>query len=195
MGNKNGSYDSLLDETKTLLMKRTGMSAYDLELWYKAILDRSKKGKLTKDQMISIYNDLSDLDANRIGFIVDSLEKVFDEDHSGSVDINEFMRGFILTTKGDLQSKIEYTFRLYDHNGDGKISGEEIQKMADAILRMSGMEELKNEKASYEIVHQFLGQFTGGEQGVIYKDDFIHTTMKNQALLQLLSPFYGINEQ
>jgi hypothetical protein len=35
--------------------------------------------------MISIYKDLSDLDSSRISEVVDSLEKVFDEDHSGSV--------------------------------------------------------------------------------------------------------------
>ena len=46
------------------------------------------------------------------------------------VDINEFIRGFILTTKGDLQTKIEYTFRIYDINGDNQISGDEIEKMA-----------------------------------------------------------------
>ena len=40
------------------------------------------------------------------------------------------MRGFILTTKGDLQSKIDYTFRMYDVNGDNQISGGEIEKMA-----------------------------------------------------------------
>ena len=56
MGNKNGSYDALSDETKQLLMQRTGrifqrtpvvyspsirflgMSQFDLEIWYKAIL-------------------------------------------------------------------------------------------------------------------------------------------------------------
>jgi Ca2+-binding EF-hand superfamily protein len=43
------------------------------------------------------------------------------------------MRGFILTTRGDLQSKIEYTFRIYDQNGDNQISGEEIQRMANVI--------------------------------------------------------------
>jgi Ca2+-binding EF-hand superfamily protein len=43
------------------------------------------------------------------------------------------MRGFILTTKGDLKSKIDYTFRIYDQNGDNQISGEEIQKMANVI--------------------------------------------------------------
>ncbi|CAF1231510.1 unnamed protein product [Adineta ricciae] len=176
MGNKNGTYDALIDETKNLLMQRTGMSQYDLELWYKAILDRSKKGKLSKEQMISIYKDMSDLDPTRISDVVDSLANVFDEDRSGTVDINEFMRGFILTTKGDLQSKIEYTFRIYDQNGDNQISGEEIKKMADAILRMLGAEER---------------QFTGGEQGVIYKHDFIKTVMANRDLLAILSPFYA----
>lgn len=191
MGNKNGSYETLLNETKELLMQRTGMSQHDLELWYKAIYDRSKKGKLSKAQMITIYNDLSDLDAERIKYVVDSLEKVFDEDQSGTVDINEFLRGFILTTKGDLQSKIEYTFRIYDQNNDGKISGEEIKKMANVILRMLGLEESTGEDASHAIVQQFLGQFTGGEQGVIYKKDFIHAIMKNNELLEILSPFYG----
>lgn len=110
--------------------------------------------------MIGIYNDMSDLDAERIKHVVDSLEKVFDEDNSGTVgkrsmkisvrerrenrsntciwfiDINEFLRGFILTTKGDLQSKIEYTFRIYDQNNDQQISGEEIKKMASVIILM-----------------------------------------------------------
>jgi Ca2+-binding EF-hand superfamily protein len=55
------------------------------------------------------------------------------------------MRGFILTTKGDLQSKIDYTFRIYDQNGDNQISGEEIKKMANVIkkneifLRLNGI--------------------------------------------------------
>lgn len=99
--------------------------------------------------MISIYKDMSDLDSTRISEVVDLLEKVFDEDHSGSVgkwnddsmewniemdwiiDIDEFLRGFILTTKGDLKSKIDYTFRIYDQNDDNQISGEEIRKMAN----------------------------------------------------------------
>jgi hypothetical protein len=35
--------------------------------------------------MISIYKDMSDLDSTRISEVVDLLEKVFDEDNSGSV--------------------------------------------------------------------------------------------------------------
>ncbi|CAF1363242.1 unnamed protein product [Adineta steineri] len=195
MGNKNGTYDSLMDETKDLLMKRTGMSQHDLEVWYKAILDRSKKGKLSKDQMVAIYKELSDVDSTRISDVVDAIAKVFDEDRSGSVDINEFVRGFILTTKGDLQSKIEYTFRIYDENGDNEISGEEIKKMANAILRMLGADETQDDPASQAIVQQFLGQFTGGEHGVIRKNDFINAVLENRELLAIISPFYGIDQQ
>lgn len=35
--------------------------------------------------MVSIYKDMSDLDASRISDVVDSLANVFDEDKSGSV--------------------------------------------------------------------------------------------------------------
>ena len=66
-------------------VKFLGLSQFDIDLWYKAILSRAKNGKLTKQQMVSIYKDMSDLDSNRINEVVDSLEKVFDEDHSGSV--------------------------------------------------------------------------------------------------------------
>ena len=35
--------------------------------------------------MIAIYKDMSDLDPSRIKDVVDALEKVFDEDKSGTV--------------------------------------------------------------------------------------------------------------
>jgi Ca2+-binding EF-hand superfamily protein len=60
---------------------------------------------------------------------------------------------------------------------------------------MLGGDEIKDDKASQAIVQQFLGQFTGGENGVIYKHDFIQAIMKNRELLALLSPFYGIQDQ
>ncbi|CAF0868623.1 unnamed protein product [Didymodactylos carnosus] len=96
MGNKSGTYDSLLEETKGQLMKKTGMSAHDLEVWYKEISTRSTKGKLSKNQMINIYKDLSDLDSTRIENCIGTLTNVFDEDHSGTVGNNHFIY-FIIT--------------------------------------------------------------------------------------------------
>ncbi len=60
---------------------------------------------------------------------------------------------------------------------------------------MLGGEETKDDEASHAIVQQFLGQFTGGTNGVIRKEDFIRTVLQNRELLAIISPFYGIDEQ
>jgi hypothetical protein len=60
---------------------------------------------------------------------------------------------------------------------------------------MLGGDEIKDDPESRAIVQHFLGQFTGGEKGVIYKDDFIKAVLENRELLALISPFYGIDEQ
>ena len=57
---------------------------------------------------------------------------------------------------------------------------------------MFGGDGTGNDKACLAIIQQFLKQFTGGENGVIYKHDFIKTVMENKELLAILSPFYGI---
>lgn len=57
---------------------------------------------------------------------------------------------------------------------------------------MLGDDGTQDTKASRAIVQEFLGQFTGGQSGVIYKHDFIKTVLENRELLAILSPFYGI---
>ncbi|CAF1566646.1 unnamed protein product, partial [Didymodactylos carnosus] len=71
----------------------------------------------------------------------------------------------------------------------GEISGDEIHKMADAILRILGADE--KDEGSKAIISQFLNQFTGGENGIIKKEDFIQTVLRDDGLLMLISPFYG----
>jgi hypothetical protein len=58
---------------------------------------------------------------------------------------------------------------------------------------MLGGDENGSDKECFAIIQQFLKQFTGGENGVIYKHDFIKTVMQNKELLAILSPFYGID--
>ena len=58
---------------------------------------------------------------------------------------------------------------------------------------MLGDDGTQDNQASRAVVQQFLGQFTGGQRGVIYKHDFMKTVMENRDLLAILSPFYGID--
>lgn len=58
---------------------------------------------------------------------------------------------------------------------------------------MLGGDDTGNDQACVAIIQEFLKQFTGNRNGIIYKHDFIRTVMQNRELLAILSPFYGID--
>lgn len=56
---------------------------------------------------------------------------------------------------------------------------------------MLGGNGTESDQACLAIIQQFLKQFTGSANGIIYKHDFVKTVLNNQELLAILSPFYG----
>ncbi|CAF4162443.1 unnamed protein product, partial [Rotaria magnacalcarata] len=67
---------------------------------------------------------------DKVEHVVNAIYKAFDVDNNGKVDIKEFAVGFLLTTKGSVEEKLDYTFQLYDIDKDGFIDQSEIDIMA-----------------------------------------------------------------
>ena len=55
------------------------------------------------------------------------LYDIFDSDKNGAVDFTELSSGLSVLCSGDLVDKAEAAFKLYDYNGDGVISMEEMR--------------------------------------------------------------------
>ncbi len=100
--------------------------------------------------MLKCYKDLSTCDIDKLEHVVNAIYMAFDTDNDGKVgkgdlngqvsysigrvfldlDFKEFVVGFLLTTKGTMEEKLDYTFQLYGL----EISIEMIEKLNFAPL-------------------------------------------------------------
>ena len=69
-----------------------------------------------------------------LSFALSNIFYAFDRDGNGVVDLAEFLAGFTLLASGGKSDKLALAFRLFDEDGDGYISRDEIERYLRAFL-------------------------------------------------------------
>lgn len=99
-------------------------------------LDSDRSGKLSLQELLA----LPELQNNPL---VKRVADVFDKDGSGDVDFKEFLQGLsTFSSKVDKTEKLRFAFQIYDLDGDGFISREELFM----VLQMMVGKNLKEEQ-------------------------------------------------
>ncbi|KAI3660821.1 hypothetical protein MP638_001870 [Amoeboaphelidium occidentale] len=85
-------------------------------------------GSITKDQFSQILQKHIKL-WNGGSLFMERLFDAFDADGSKSIEVDEFIRGLSVFSKGTPEEKLELSFKIYDVNRDGHVTMNEINRV------------------------------------------------------------------
>ncbi|NXU95662.1 EFCB1 protein, partial [Xiphorhynchus elegans] len=74
--------------------------------------------------------------------VLDRVFSTFDRDNNGCITVVEWVEGLAILLRGTLEEKTKYCFTIYDLNGDGYISREEMfQMLKNSLINQPTEEE------------------------------------------------------
>lgn len=118
------------------LRDRTLFDRRELQQWYKGFLRDCPLGQLLEEEFVKVFKQFFPF-----GDPTDYchyLFRVFDVDQSKYIDFKEFIVALLLTARGDVNQKLDFTFRLYDWDRDGKVHYRELRDVIAAVYKMVG---------------------------------------------------------
>ena len=75
-------------------------------------------------------------DRSRTEYVIEQIYDTFDADDNGCVNFSDLTSGLSILCKGDADTKVRSTFKLYDADGDGKISRDEMEAYLTSVFKL-----------------------------------------------------------
>lgn len=108
----------------------------------------------------------------------------FDKNRVGSINFEEFVQGLSILSRGSYHEKLQWAFDLYDINGDGIITKDEMFDIISAIYEMMGRfaEPCVEETTAHDHVEMVFKKMDLNQDGVISEEEFMDTCRKDKSI-------------
>jgi len=186
------SNTKLSSEQLEELVNSTYFDKKEIQLWYKGFLKDCPLGYLDQTEFTKIYKQYFPFgDPSTYS---EYLFNLFDDDKDGKIYFNEFLKALSISSRGKVDEKLKWAFRLYDLNNDGVITEEEMLSVVSAIYEMIGaMISLPTDEDTPEKrVKKLFALMDKNNDGVVSEEEFKEGSINDKTILKSLQVYDGL---
>ena len=168
------------------LIRTTKFKQMELRRWYSKFCRDYPSGKMDKQDF---YKLLGKVSKTALDSAADHLFRLFDHDHDGNVGFKELMSTLSLTTSGSVKKKMKWIFDVYDVDGNGTITLEELQNV---VTCMQSIKTRRRYSATRFLTHEMLkfrfNKTDRNNKGELTLEEFTELTESLPELITVLNP-------
>lgn len=101
-----------------------------------------------------------------------------------SLDFREFICSLSITTRGSFEEKLRWAFDVYDIDGNGVISLNEVLAIVKSINKMMGY--LNDKNTSKEHIYSVFKNFDTNHDEMLSLHEFIEGAKQDQTFVKML---------
>ena len=177
----------LKDKDIKFLSQQTGLDTATIKSVYDKFMASNPDGQLDRNEFVRLYDELRAESRDKLDEISQFVFAVFDQDRSGTINFNEFLVAFALTSRGDPNKKLEYAFDVYDVDDNGYMDRAELRTVLTAMLDLLGADKRGTNVPA--LVDECMKDLDNSKDGKVTKEEFVNGLAANYSLRALLSPF------
>ncbi|XP_011687680.1 PREDICTED: Kv channel-interacting protein 4 isoform X1 [Wasmannia auropunctata] len=156
------------------LCRATRFTEAELKRIYRGFKAECPTGVVREDTFKCIYSQFFPQGANTSQY-AHYVFNTLDQDHSGLLSFEDFVTGLSILSRGSIDEKLRWTFSLYDINGDGCITREEMTDIVTAVYELMGKFSDPNldHEGVREKVDRMFQKMDGNRDGVVTLSEFL----------------------
>ncbi|XP_028407374.1 neurocalcin homolog [Dendronephthya gigantea] len=164
------------------LARTTTFSQQEIKAYYKEFKKNSKTGAMTVDDFKQLYSKFFP-DGDPSEFAQHTF-RVFDENGDGILDFRELIVSMSVMKRGNMDDRLKWAFNMYDIDGNGYITRDELLDILTAIEKLSGSE--NDEHCAADMANDIFERVDKNADGKLSLEEFLEGAKVDNDLASML---------